>query len=456
MIRQNRMKTVLTFAIAVMAIAGVSAQGAVQTMTTTANTSGSDNWNQGGNWSTAVPSGLDSAVISDGLAASASLAAATYSGGLTMGDGSSLTIQDQGLNTVTAALAIGTGTITMNNSMLDIKTRGTVNFPAFDLAGDGTITASANSGDNRGRNLTGVITGSGALTINGRNKQVWDWQQTNSFSGGLTLNAIDRHEMKFNTVGSAGAGDVTVNPRSSDGRSAVIIVNVDDVFADTATLTLNGNGWDGSGGGAHSGQSYKIIMNANDTVGGLIVDDVTMSVGIYDNTEAWLTGSGTLTVVPANPNIPDVNAGVDMITWSGQAVALDPNVVNNSDPITALTYAWRADTPDAGVTVEFDPIDPIAANDPAPTVTITKPADGVAVSVTLRLAVNNVGSENDDVVDTMTINVYDDACLAAKAVGPVELDATDIDENCITDFKDFAELALAWLYDYALTEAVSK
>jgi hypothetical protein len=56
----------------------------------------------------------------------------------------------------------------------------------------------------------------------------------------------------------------------------------------------------------------------------------------------------------------------------------------------------------------------------------------------------------------MMIDVYDDACLAAKAVGPVEIDETDIDGNCITDFKDFALMAMTWLDDYALTESVAK
>jgi hypothetical protein len=60
------------------------------------------------------------------------------------------------------------------------------------------------------------------------------------------------------------------------------------------------------------------------------------------------------------------------------------------------------------------------------------------------------------VEDTMTIAVYDDACLAAKAAGPVVIDSTDIDENCITNFKDFAVMASTWLEDYALTEPVAK
>jgi hypothetical protein len=162
--------------------------------------------------------------------------------------------------------------------------------------------------------------------------------------------------------------------------------------------------------------------------------------------------SDPLVVVVDDPNLPTVDAGDDMITWSDEPVTLAPTVVNNDPgvPQAALTYAWSADTPPAGVTVKFDPI---AANDPTPKVTITKPADGVPATVTLTLAVNNVGSEKDDVEDTMTIDVYDDACKAAKGIGTVKYDSTDLNQDCITDFEDFALMATAWLYDYTITEA---
>jgi hypothetical protein len=56
----------------------------------------------------------------------------------------------------------------------------------------------------------------------------------------------------------------------------------------------------------------------------------------------------------------------------------------------------------------------------------------------------------------MTIDVYDDACLAAEAVGALVLDPTDLDENCITNFEDIAVMATTWLVDYTLTEPVAK
>jgi len=155
----------------------------------------------------------------------------------------------------------------------------------------------------------------------------------------------------------------------------------------------------------------------------------------------------TLDVVINDPDLPVVDAGIDMISWSGQAVTMDPNVVNNDTqvPQRPLSYAWSAEPPDG---VEFS--DPAAL---APTVTITKATDNPSV-VTMTLAVTLPGK--DPVTDTMTIDVYDDACLAALDLGLAVIDPTDLDENCITNFVDFALLATTWLDDYTLTEPVAK
>ncbi|UCG49340.1 MAG: hypothetical protein JSU94_08400, partial [Phycisphaerales bacterium] len=60
------------------------------------------------------------------------------------------------------------------------------------------------------------------------------------------------------------------------------------------------------------------------------------------------------------------------------------------------------------------------------------------------------------VKDTMTVDVYDDSCLAAMDLGLAVIDPTDIDGDCITNFTDFALMAVTWLDDYALTEPVAK
>jgi len=151
----------------------------------------------------------------------------------------------------------------------------------------------------------------------------------------------------------------------------------------------------------------------------------------------------------ADANFPDVDGGVDMITWSGEPVPMDPNIVEapGSD-WTDLTYLWTADPPDG---VVFDPNEFVDA----PAVTISKVTDNPS-SVMTTLEVNNKGRLEPGVTDTMTIDVYDDSCLAAKAAGLAVIDPTDFDGNCITNFTDFAVMATTWLDDYTLTAPVAK
>ena len=160
--------------------------------------------------------------------------------------------------------------------------------------------------------------------------------------------------------------------------------------------------------------------------------------------------------VPCRDNLvcdlsaPTVDAGDDMITWSGQPVQLAPTVVNNDtgSPQAALTYAWSA-TPADGVVFSATDIE-------APTVTITK-ATGNPSVVTLTLAVNNVGRTEPDVIDTMSIDVYDDACKAAIGKGLRAENPTDIvGDDCVTDLADLAEMARKWLDGDALQGPVPK
>jgi len=154
--------------------------------------------------------------------------------------------------------------------------------------------------------------------------------------------------------------------------------------------------------------------------------------------------------IDADPTTPKVDAGGDWITWSGEEVPLAPNVENNDS--TALTYKWTHDAP-AGYTVDFDP-DNTAST---PNVTITKDADTDDVTViTITLAVNNEDSLREDVTDTMKIDVYDDACKAAKGKGSVVIDPGDFNADCITDIEDIARMAMEWLVDYTLTSPVVK
>jgi hypothetical protein len=56
----------------------------------------------------------------------------------------------------------------------------------------------------------------------------------------------------------------------------------------------------------------------------------------------------------------------------------------------------------------------------------------------------------------MKIDVYDDACLAAKAAGLGADNPGDFDGDCITDANDLDELATKWLTGGALTVPIPK
>ena len=179
--------------------------------------------------------------------------------------------------------------------------------------------------------------------------------------------------------------------------------------------------------------------------------------GVGDSTMRNVSGERVfhIDLLSADPDSPTVNVGVDMISWSGGSVPLDPNIFEvPGSSWTDLTYLWSAEPNGIG-----DPNLDVAITDADKedaSVTITKTA-GDAVTVALTLTVNNVGEPPESAVtDTMTVDVYDNGCLAAEAAGTLVIDPTDIDENCITNFVDFAVMAATWLDDYTLTGPVAK
>jgi hypothetical protein len=142
-----------------------------------------------------------------------------------------------------------------------------------------------------------------------------------------------------------------------------------------------------------------------------------------------------------------VKAGASMITWSDRFVQLDPTAVNNDEP-TILTYKWSA-SPSTGVDFSSSTVK-------NPKVTITNTSTSNPTTYTLTLAVNNQGSSRADVTSVMTIDVYDDACKAAKGAGLADIDEADFNANCITGLEDLAQMAIAWLVDYTIKGPVPR
>jgi len=161
-------------------------------------------------------------------------------------------------------------------------------------------------------------------------------------------------------------------------------------------------------------------------------------------------------IITGDPALPDVVAGDDWLAWSGQEVTLDTTVTNNDpdEPHADLIYAWSADAAsnaDTNLTITITPkVDPADA-----TVLITKTADtSDATVVKITLAVTLPGK--NPVKAHMTIDVYDDACKAAVAIGQATIDPGDFNANCKTSFEDIAMMAIEWFLDYSITAPIAK
>ena len=135
---------------------------------------------------------------------------------------------------------------------------------------------------------------------------------------------------------------------------------------------------------------------------------------------------------PDGPPAYYVDAGPDMVTWNGEPVTLDASIID-IDGSGFTGKVWSYD-PNAVV------IDSNSIEDT--TVTITKDA-GEPISVTLELLVDD--GVTIPVWDTVTIEVYDDACMATR-LGLEITERTDLNKDCIINLKDLAVIAAKWLY----------
>ena len=140
-----------------------------------------------------------------------------------------------------------------------------------------------------------------------------------------------------------------------------------------------------------------------------------------------------------------------MVTWSARETQLVP-IVDNAG--SSLNYAWTADPVDGVVFTPNDGGDGSTSSVEAPTVTISKPAGDMA-AFTLELTISD--GADLPVRDTMTIKVYDDSCQAARlGMSLAEDNPTDLNGDCISNFEDFAAVALKWLNNTGLASPQHK
>jgi len=224
-----------------------------------------------------------------------------------------------------------------------------------------------------------------------------------------------------------------------------------------ATVGFGGGEWD-------TGSSADVIHTAQMAVGDPDKHpEFAGNVGSVDTTGYWRDGSisPTSTGYHYNHNAEtfmlvgdamgramadlqrafDVDAGKNMVTWSNEIVTLDATV---EEGVTVDSYLWTA-----------IPADGVLFSNPTgedTTVTITKDAGDMA-AVMVRLAVDN--GVDDPVVDSVRIEVYDNACLATRDGLGIK-NEYDLSGNCIVDIGDVVIMATMWLEDNSLTEPAIK
>ena len=134
------------------------------------------------------------------------------------------------------------------------------------------------------------------------------------------------------------------------------------------------------------------------------------------------------------------------ITWSGMSTALVADVV--ADPNGELNYTWYAEPDGSGDPNLTVTITPDAEDNSAATIEVINDAPtGEVVNITVTVVVEE-GTAIEGTSTPVTIDVYDTDCLAARE-GLGLSSTTDLVVNCKTDLADFAEIATAWLENYA-------
>ncbi|HIG86354.1 MAG TPA: hypothetical protein EYQ25_04855 [Planctomycetes bacterium] len=303
----------------ILAVVLAMGTGAASAQTTIAGTAGgNDSWNDPTNWDAGVPSGAIDAIVSGGVWAQVNNASTlTYSGSLTLNANSTLTMAGA---TGSESAVWGVSGITMNaGSEIQVNVSIGVDFPAITLLGDAKLSSLFGASDWETDNCS-AITGAHTLTLEHFNGHTINLNAANGFSE-LIIDTLDRWNLHATVAGSLGTGNVTINPRP-DGRSASLYFDANDAMADTATLTLNGS--PGQGGFSGNGSDY-VILNADDTIAALYVYGVQQPAGAYTNSEAWISGNGTLTVASS--------AGPIGTNYCGPAIM---NSANQSAVISAI------------------------------------------------------------------------------------------------------------------------
>jgi hypothetical protein len=229
------------------------------------------------------------------------------------------------------------------------------------------------------------------------------------------------------------------------------------VVGDSASGAYNPTAADGYGGTVAEGDNVMYTTSATDYENGM---NQVLSAKLEANTQY------NLSVLVGNPfgfnggtatgdyRIELLAGGVVLASDSGSSPADDTTwktaqlTYDSGDSPAQLgeTLEIRlvAESFTDGKGVDFDYVE-LTADIPTPD----------PYPVRLTLTVND--GINAPVSSSMTIDVYDDACSAARIGKGLAADNPgDLDGNCITDARDLAEFAAKWLNQGGLTAPIAK
>jgi len=163
--------------------------------------------------------------------------------------------------------------------------------------------------------------------------------------------------------------------------------------------------------------------------------------------DAYVGGADDPVIGPIFSFLPDnqppvVNAGADLVTWLGEDGTRIKNVDATVTDNDAYTVQWTM------VSEPNDPNNPgaVIAAPTAEDTSITLSALGEYVLQLEAFDGEYTGS------DTVTINVYNDGCEAARSLPDYVPFPGDLNGDCKVDDLDMAILEEDWLKDNSLTE----
>ncbi len=238
------------------------------------------------------------------------------------------------------------------------------------------------------------------------------------------------------------------------------------------------------------GLDWQVIAVQYDTLGipqGATITSAKITFEVQNSGMAWTSNDFTIlaeagddaSVFSTEPNnITDRARSAASVAWVPDALPAVNAKVETPDITTLIQEVvdrpgWSDDnrltlmiypdvylaSPTGGTTtvqeIEFE----AGPGSDAPTLTVEylSTDSQLPAVVTLTLAVNDETNPEDIVEGTMTIDVYDTACLMARnGEGKAAVNPGDIDSNCITNLEDLVLLLGTWLNDNALTGPVTK